>query len=154
MTSIATWALLARAMMETGELEWNLAQSTQHRAGSALNVAFTITNPMTLEKQYQIWIGLFDLGGAVITTFALPDTFTVSGESSQSFSISVKVDYSNCILEASLYDVETGGMGAALQTVLEQPASLVEQISPALIGAMTVGVVGAFLPKVLKGKGA
>jgi len=144
------WALLSRAMMETGELAWNLTQRTAHRAGSVLSITFTITNPTSVEKQYQIWIGLFDLSGPVITTFPLPDAFTVAGDSSQSFTVSVKVDYSNCVLQASLYDVETGMMGAALQTVLEQPPSPIEQTAPAVTGMMVVGMMGAVLPMVLR----
>jgi len=144
------WSLLSRAMMETGELAWNLAQRTAHRAGSVLSITFTITNPTDIEKQYQIWIGLFDLSGPVITTFPLPDTFTVAGDNSQSFTVSVKVDYSNCVLQASLYDIETGRMGAALQTILEQPPSLIEQTAPAITGVMVVGMMGAVLPMVLK----
>ena len=144
------WSLLSRAMMETGELAWNLAQKTAHHAGSALSITFTITNLTTVEKQYQVWIGLFDLSGPVITTFPLPDTFTLAGEASQSFTVSVGIDYSNCVLQASLYDIETGGMGAALQTILEQPPNIVEQISPALMGVVVVGMMGAFITKVLK----
>ena len=149
MTSIV-WALLSRAMMETGELAWSLTQRTAHQSGSVLSITFTITNPTTVEKQYQIWIGLFDVSGSVITTFPLPDTFTIAGESEQTFTVSVKIDYSNCILQASLYDIETGEMVAALQTILDQPPSVIEQMSPVLMGAMVVGVIGAFVPKVLK----
>jgi len=41
-------------------------------------------------------------------------------------------------------------MGAALQTVLEQPPSPIEQTAPAVTGMMVVGMMGAVLPMVLK----
>ena len=137
-------------MMETGELAWNLTQKTAHRAGSVLSITFTITNPTTVEKQYQIWIGLFDVSGPVITTFPLPDTFTVAANSEQTFTVSVKIDYSNCVLQASLYDIETGEMGAALQTILEQPPGVIEQFSSAITGMMVVGMIGAIIPGMLR----
>jgi len=140
--------------MLTGELEWNLTQSTSHAAGEALNVTFKITNPTANERQYKIYIGLFDLAGPVITTWPLPDTFVVPGESEQSITIGIEIDYSNCIMQASLYDIETGEMGAALQTVLEQPPSPIEQISPAItavVGIAALGMIVSIIPGMLKG---
>jgi len=144
------WTLQARAMMGAGELEWNLTEKTPHRAGSLLNITFKITNSTANERQYKIYIGLFDLSGPVITTFPLPDTFTIGANSEQTFAVSTKIDYSNCILQASLYDVMTGEMGAALQTILEQPPNIIEQTSPVLMWMMVIGIIGTFMPTVLK----
>ncbi|MBA7689880.1 hypothetical protein ES703_98399 [subsurface metagenome] len=120
MTSIV-WSLLSRAIMKAGELRWNLTSKTSHQAGATLAITFTIRNTTATEREYRVYIGLFDLTGPVITTWPLPDSFVVAGESERSFSVNVKVDYSNCIMQSSLYDIQTGEMGASLQTVLEQP---------------------------------
>jgi urea transporter len=137
------------AAMMTGKLGWNLVQRVSHRAGEILQFTVSIENTTGEEREFQVWIGLFTLEGPVITTFPLPDTFTVAAGATTSFNLSVKIDYSNCILQASLYGVETGEMGAALQTTLEQPPSVVDQVSPAIVGAMVVGMIGAIIPKAL-----
>ena len=137
------------AAMIAGKLGWNLAQRVSHRAGEILQFTVSIENTTGEEREFQVWIGLFTLEGSVITTFPLPDTFTVAAGATTSFNLSVKIDYSNCILQASLYDIETGEMGAALQTTLEQPPSVVDQVSPAIVGAMVVGMIGAIIPKAL-----
>jgi hypothetical protein len=62
----------------------------------------------------------------------------------------VKIEYSNCILQASLYDIATGEMGAALQATLEPPAGAIEQLTPALTGMMAVGLFSAVIPAMLK----
>ena len=146
------WTLQSRAMMETGELGWSLPHVTAHHAGSLLNITFEITNPTAAERQYQVYIGLFDLSGPVITTFPLPDTFAVAGGSTQLFTVSIRIDYSNCILQGSLYDIETGRMGATLQTILEQPPSPIEQVSPVITGVTglaLVGMVAGIIPGLL-----
>jgi len=136
--------------MMVGRLGWNLAQRVSHRAGGILQFTVTIENTTGEEREFQVWIGLFTLEGSVITTFPLPDTFTVAAGGTISFNLSVKIDYSNCILQASLYDIETGEMGAALQTILEQPPSPIEQLSPALTGMMAVGMIGTIIPGMLR----
>ena len=138
------------AAMMTGRLGWNLAQRVSHRAGEILQLTVTVENTTGEERESQVWIGLFTLEGSVITTFPLPETFTVAAGATTSFNLSVKIDYSNCILQASLYDIETGEMGAALQTILEQPPSIIDQISSPLVGIAVVGMMGAFIPKILK----
>jgi hypothetical protein len=138
------------AAMMAGKLGWNLVQRVSHRAGEILQFTVSIENTTEEEREFQVWIGLFSLEGSVITTFPLPDTFTVAAGAATSFNLSVKIDYSNCVLQASLYDVQTGEMGAALQTILEQPPSLIDQVSPPLMGMAVVGMMGAFIPKILK----
>jgi len=138
------------AAMMTGRLGWNLAQRVSHRAGEILQLTVTVENTTEVERESQVWIGLFTLEGSVITTFPLPETFTVAVGATTSFNLSVKIDYSNCILQASLYDIETGEMGAALQTILEQPPSIIDQISSPLVGIAVVGMMGALIPKILK----
>ena len=138
------------AAMMTGRLGWNLAQRVSHRAGEILQLTVTVENTTGEERESQVWIGLFTLEGSVITTFPLPETFTVAAGATTSFNLSVKIDYSNCILQASLYDIETGEMGAALQTILEQPPSIIDQISSPLVGIAVVGMMGALIPKILK----
>jgi len=138
------------AAMMTGRLGWNLAQRVSHRAGEILQLTVTVENTTGEERESQVWIGLFTLEGSVITTFPLPETFTVAVGATTSFNLSVKIDYSNCILQASLYDIETGEMGAALQTILEQPPSIIDQISSPLVGIAVVGMMGALIPKILK----
>lgn len=143
------------AAMQVGKLGWNLTGETSHQAGSILQFIISITNYTSVERQFKVWIGLFDQAtGAVIETGALPEVFSVAGESEQSFSVSIRIDYSNCIMKANLYDIETGEMSIGLQTILEQPPSLVEQFSPMLgmVGAVLVlGIVGSFIPRMLKG---
>ena len=141
------WALLARSLMTTGELSWNLTRETQHRAGSVLTITFTIRNTTNAQRCYQIYFGLFELSGPVITTWPWSENFCVQPMDEQSFTVSQQIEYSDCVLQASLYDLETGSMGAALQTILEQPASVVEQFSPAII---MMGVLGAAVPIMLK----
>jgi len=138
------------AAMMVGKLGWNLTQRVSHRAGGILQFTVTIENTTGEEREFQVWLGLFTLEGSVITTFPLPDTFSVSAGAMTSFNLSMKIDYSNCILQASLYDVQTGEMGAALQTILEQPPSIIDQVSPPLMGMAVVGMMGAFIPKILK----
>jgi len=125
-----------------GSLSWNLLQKTAHNAGSTLSITFKIRNPSAADRQYQIYLGLFDLSGSVIATWPLPDTITVEGSSEKLVSPSVKIDYSNCILQASLCDVQTGGMGAALQTILEQPPSPIEQVAPVITAVSSIMAVG------------
>jgi hypothetical protein len=138
------------AAMMVGRLGWNLAQRVSHRAGGTLQFTVTIENTTGEEREFRVWIGLFTLEGSVITTFPLPETFAVVAGATTSFNLSVKIDYSNCVLQASLYDVQTGEMGAALQTILEQPPSLIDQVSPPLMGMTVVGMIGAFIPKILE----
>jgi hypothetical protein len=137
------------AAMMAGKLGWNLAQRVEHRAGEILQFIVSVENTTGEERGFQVWIGLFTLEGSVITTFPLSDTFTVAAGVTTSFNLSVKIDYSNCILQASLYDIETGEMGAALQTTLEQPPSVIDQVSPAITGMMVVGMIGAVIPQIL-----
>ena len=142
------------ALMLSGQLGWNLAQRVSHRAEGILQFTVTITNITEVEREYKVWIGLFTLEGSVITTFPLEQIFAVGAGATVSFNLTTKVDYSDCILQASLYDIATGEMGAALQTILEQPPSPIEQVSPmlGLVGAvLTLGLVVSFVPKMLKG---
>ena len=138
------------AAMMAGKLGWNLVQRVSHRAGEILQFTVSIENTTGEEREFRVWIGLFSLEGSVITTFPLPDTFAVAAGAATSFNLLVKIDYSNCVLQASLYDVQTGEMGAALQTILEQPPSLIDQVSSPLMGMAVVGMMGAFIPKILK----
>jgi hypothetical protein len=140
--------------METGRLEWDLGARTSHSAGSYLSVAFKITNPTAGERSYRLWVGLFDLSGPVITTFPLPDVYIVPANAERTITVSFKIDYSNCMLQASIYDIETGEMGAALQTILEQPPSPIEQVSPAITAVAGLGLVGMLcvgISRVVKG---
>ncbi len=142
------------ATMLAGKLGWNLAQRLSHRAGDILQFTATITNTTDTLRQYRVWIGLFTLEGTVITTFPLPDYFNLLPQEEAAFLVSAKIDYSDCIMQASLYDIETGEMGAALQTILEQPPSTIEQVSPifGIVGAvLALGIVASFVPKMLKG---
>lgn len=147
--------LMVYATMLAGKLGWNLTQTTSHSPGAVLQFFFSITNNTTTERQFKVWIALFDqTTGAVIEAGPLPETFIVAGESEQSFPVSSKVNYSNCIMQASLYDITTGEMGAALQTILEQPPGTIEQISPifGMVAAVLVlSLVVSFIPKMLKG---
>lgn len=144
------------ALMLTGKLGWNLAQRVSHGAGGILEFTVTITNITEVEREYKVWIGLFTLEGSVITTFPLEQTFTVGAGATVSFKLTAKVDYSDCILQASLYDIATGEMGAALQTILEQPPSPIEQVTPAITsitGIAAMGMIISIIPGMLEGGG-
>jgi len=138
------------AAMIAGKLGWSLEPKVSHRAGGILQLTVTIENTSGETREFQVWIGLFTLDGSVIATFPLPDTFNGAAGATTSFNLTVKIDYSNCILQASLYDIATGEMGAALQATLEPPAGAIEQLTPALSGMMAVGLFGAVIPAMLK----
>ena len=144
--------------IETGTLEWNLAQQVVHRAGSVLPITFGITNPTDEARSYQIFMAMFDpTTGAVIegTTGAISingvSTFEVDGQSQLTLVAPLRIDYSNALLQAALYDVEANVMSIALQAYLEQPPGVGEQIAPIASfagGVMALGMVATIFTEV------
>ena len=116
----------------------------QFVAVSNLSVTFKIINPSTIERNYLIYLGLFDKSGSAIDTWMLPEEMAVAAGSSRQVPAAMKIDYSNCFLQASLYNVQTGGMSSALQVTLDPPPGLSEQIEPVVgfaSGIMMLGIV-------------
>ena len=135
--------------IETGTLEWALEQRVLHPAGGVLSITFRITNLTDEARLYQIFMAMFDpTTGAVIegTTGSISidgiNTFEVEGQSQLTLVSPLRIDYSDALLQAALYDIQANEMSIALQTYLEQPLSPVEQGSPALVGVVAVGLVG------------
>jgi len=140
---------MIRILMLAGSLEWSLPQRVAHRAGSVLTITFRITNPTAAPRSYQIFMALFDPGtGAVIEGTTGPisidgeNTFEVGAEGELTLVAPLKIDYSNAFIQAALYDVESGEMAVGLQTVLELPPGLGEQVAPITELASTVMVLG------------
>ena len=120
------WTLQSHATMATGELSWNLPQRTPHEAGAVMEIAFTIKNKTAAARPYLIYFGLFDLSGPVLMTWVWPAELVVEAGGEETFILTPRIDYSDCILQASLYDPQTGSMGATLQTMLEQTETPIE----------------------------
>ncbi len=154
---------MIRILMLTGSLEWDLPERVTHRAGSVLQVTFTITNSTADPRSYQIFMALFDPAtGAVIAGTTGPisidgeDTFEVAGESDLTVVAPLKIDYSNALAHASLYDVQSGEMAVGLQTVLAEPPGIGEQIAPLTgfaSGVMALGLVAGMVTDMTAGLG-
>ncbi len=145
---------MIRLLMETGTLEWDLLSRVTHQAGSILPTTFRIANPTGLVRTYRIYLALFDASGAVIdgTTGALDingeDTFEVAAESDLTLLAPLRPDYSNALLQAALYDVQSGEMAVGLQANLVQPPGFAEQIAPVVgfaSSVMTLGMVAGMM---------
>ena len=146
---------MIRILMLTGSLEWSLPQRVAHRAGDVLTITFQITNPTAAPRSYQIFMALFDPGtGNVIAGTTGPisvdgvNTFEVAGESELTLVAPLKIDCSNAIAHASLYDVQSGEMAVGLQTVLEEPPGIGEQLAPITgfaTGVTALGMVASMM---------
>ena len=146
---------MVKILMLTGSLEWSLPERVAHRAGSVLTITFRITNPTADTRSYQIFMALFDPGtGAVIEGTTGPisinglDTFDVEAEGELTLVAPLKIDYSNALAHASLYDVQSGEMAVGLQTVLKEPPGIGEQIAPITgfaSGVMALGLVASMM---------
>ena len=151
---------MIKILMATGSLEWNLSERVTHRAGSELTITFRITNPTAAPRSYQIFMALFDPGtGAVIAGTTGPisinggNTFEVEAEGELILVASLKIDYSNALAQAALYDVESGEMAVGLQTYLEQPPGVGEQIAPITgfaSGVLVLGMVASMMTEIGK----
>jgi hypothetical protein len=140
-----------KILMLTGSLEWSLPERVTHRAGSVLQVTFRITNPTAAPRSYRVFMAVFDPAtGSVIAGTTGPisiegvDTFEVAGEGELTVVAPLKIDYSNALLQAALYDVQSGEMAVGLQALLEQPPGIGEQILPIIgfaSGVMALGLV-------------
>ncbi len=142
---------MIRILMLTGTLEWDLPQRVAHRAGAVLQVTFGITNPTGVSRSYRIYLAMFDPAtGAVIAGTTGPisidemDTFEVEAEGEMTLVAPLQIDYSNALLQAALYDVQSGEMAVGLQAYLEPPPGVGEQIAPITgfaSGALVLGMV-------------
>lgn len=143
---------VVKILMATGSLEWDLPPTVQHRAGNTLSINFKITNPTADARQYKIYLALFHLGGSVIPGTPGPiivqgqDTFTVTAYGELIISAALPILFSNCQMQAALYDIASDEMGVGLQVTLVEPPSLGEQLAPvtsALASIMALGMVMA-----------
>jgi len=146
---------MIRIMMLTGSLEWSLPQRVTRHAGAVLQVTFGITNPTSASRYYRIYLALFDPGtGAVIAGTTGPisidglDTFEVAAEGELTLVAPLEIDYSNALLQAALYDVQSGEMAVGLQAYLEPPPAAGEQIAPITgfaSGVLVLGMVASIM---------
>ena len=146
---------MIRILMLTGSLEWSLPQRVTHRAGAVFQVTFRITNPTAAPRSYQIFMAMFDPAtGSVITGTTGPisigglDTFEVAAEGELTVVAPLKIDYTNVLLQAALYDVQSVEMAVGLQSYLEQPPGVGEQIAPITgfaSGVMALGMVASMM---------
>ena len=149
---------MVKILMLTGSLEWSLPERVTHQAGAVLTITFRIANPTTAPRSYQIFMALFDPGtGNVIAGTTGPisideeDTFEVAGESELTLVALLKIDYSNVLVQAALYDIESGEMAVGLQSTLEQPPAppgIGEQLAPITgfaTGVMALGLVASIM---------
>ena len=146
---------MIRILMLAGSLEWSLPQRVAHRVGSVLTITFRITNPTAAPRSYQIFMALFDPAtGAVIAGTTGPisidgvDAFEVAAEGELTLVAPLKIDYSNALLQAALYDVQSGEMAVGLQAYLEPPPGVGEQITPITgfaSGVMVLGMVASMM---------
>ncbi len=151
---------MIRILMQTGALEWSLPQRVSHRAGAVLRVIFRITTPTAAPRPYQIYLALFDPAtGAVIAGTTGPisidgvNAFEVEGEGEMTLTAHLRIDYSNSLLQAALYDVQSGEMAVGLQSYLEQPPGLPEQISGItgfISSVMVLGMVTGTVSGIVK----
>jgi hypothetical protein len=155
--------MVVKILMTTGSLEWNLPERVTHRAGDVLTITFRITNPTASPRSYQIFMALFDPGtGSVITGTTGPisiegvNTFEVGAEGELTLVAPLKIDYSNALVQAALYDVESGEMAVGLQSVLEEPPGLGEQIAPITgfaSGVLVLGLVSGMVTGMMSDRG-
>ena len=149
---------MIRILMLTGSLEWSLPQRVAHRAGAVLQVTFRITNPTAAPRSYKIYLAMFDPAtGAVIAGTTGPisidemDTFEVAAGGELTVVAPLKIDYSNALLQAALYDVQSGEMAVGLQSLLEPPPGVGEQIAPIIgfaSGVMVLGMVASMMTEI------
>ena len=151
---------MIKILMATGSLEWDLPQQITHRAGSVLTVNFRISNPTEATRAYQIFMALFDPdAGNVIAGTSGPisindmDTFEVAAEGELTLVAPLKIDYSPALLQAALHDVTSGEMAVGLQTLLEEPPGIGEQLVPVTgfaAGVMALGLVASLMKGVVR----
>lgn len=126
-------------------------------------MTFRISNPTAAPRSYQIFMALFDsASGAVIAGTTGPisinevDTFEVEAEGELTVVAPLKIDYSNALLQAALYDVQSGEMAVGLPALLEQPLGAGEQIAPITgfaSGVMALGLVTGMVADVITNMG-
>ena len=146
---------VVRILMATGSLEWDLPATVQHPAGGILTVRFRLVNPTNTELRYRIYLALFDLQGALIPGTTGPiemngQDISVPAGSERTITLHLRIDYSNCYIQAALYDIENNTMGVGLQATLEQPPGLEEELAPAISGITAIAVIGMLLPLVVE----
>lgn len=149
---------MIKILMLTGSLEWSLPERVAHRAGGVLTITFRVTNPTAAPRSYQIFMALFDPAtGNVIAGTTGPisvdglDTFEVAAEGELTVVAPLKTDYSNALLQAALYDVQSGEMAVGLQAYLEQPPGAGEQIAPITgfaSGVLVLGMVVSMMTEI------
>ncbi len=157
---------MVKILMLTGSLEWDLPGQMDHPAGGVLTVTFRIANPTAVPRSYQIFMALFDpFTGSVIAGTSGPislngtATIAVEAESELVIVAPLKIDYSNVIMQAALYDAVSGEMAVGLQTLLMQPPEPPgpgEQIAPIIgfaSGMMALGMVGGMMTGIITNKG-
>lgn len=152
---------MIRILMDTGSLEWNLADQAVHQAGGVLEVTCRITNPTPLARSYRIYMALYDpeTGNALAgSTGAISlddiDTFEVADESQLDILVPLQIEYSNVLLRGSLYDVGSGEMATGLQCLLVPPPGMEEQIasvSSFTSGVITMGLVSELVGEMITG---
>lgn len=137
--------------MLTGSLEWSLPPQVVHKAGGLLPVTFRLANPANAPRSYQIFLALFDPAtGSVMADASGPlaingvNTFEVEANSELTLAASLQIDYSDAVLQAALYDTESGEMAVGLQTRLESPAGIGDPVAPIagfVSGVLALGLV-------------
>lgn len=146
---------MTKLLMLTGSLEWSLPEKVTHRAGDVLEVTFHLSNPTSEARSYQVFLALFDAaGGSAIPGTTGPitidgaDTFEVAAEGERTLAAPLKIDYTNAVMQASLYDVQSGEMALGLQARLEAPAGAINQLSPLMgfaSGVLALGLVAGMV---------
>ena len=154
---------MIKILMQTGTLEWDLSERVIHHAGGVLQVTLRIANPTAVSRLYQVYMALFDpTTGSVIDGTSGPisvegvNSFEVDRDSEQTVVAPLKIDYSNVLLQAALYDVQSGEMAVGLQALLELPSGVGGQIEPVTgfaSGVMALGMVTGMVTDMITNMG-
>jgi hypothetical protein len=115
--------------LQTGTIEWDQPARQSYQAGQPLPIRLRVTNPTTGEREYQLYLGLYDPGTRQLIEGTLQvvavdnqQSFTVPAQSYVAMEGEVTVDRTNVILALSLYDVAADGVVSQVATLLEGPA--------------------------------
>ena len=143
---------------ELGSIEWNQPESQVYQPGQALAVEIHITNPTVADREYQLYLGLYNPD----TQEVIPDTWNlipVDGEPSfivaagavAEMTGELTLDQTGVLLVVVLYDVATDLVVGVVTTLLEAPETQnpgtgLENLMPLISGVMVMGMMGAILP--------
>ena len=137
-----------------GYIEWNLPEALEYQPGQPIPIVLQVTNPSTEDREYQLYVGLFDpeTGELIPDTLGLiqvdeEDSFTIAGESYIQMEGEVTSDQTNVILSILLYDAASDTFPSYVAVQLLAPASGWD-LTSVFGGFFAVAALGMMMPMV------